>query len=231
MQTSHPSVLAVAFLAIAGASVPGARGADTSDDRHSSGSAEPASGRPRLTLAFVDCAGLPDGLLSAVQAETAALVAAMGVDADTRTLPPGSDLDPEAVTLIVLDAATSPHLPRGVMGAVQRQGAIPALWIYSANVAAGSRLGWNVRARWTAFDRAAFATAMARVAVHEVVHLVCPWREHDRHGLMAGVLDQGTLTGSRLPFSRELRRDFTLGVDALAGDAFSVARGVPAPRH
>jgi hypothetical protein len=149
----------------------------------------------------------------------------MGVEAEIRTLAPGADLDPDAITLILMNAAAPTHLNPGVMGAVQRQSAIPALWVFSANVASGSRLAWTTRARWSPRERDTFATAMARVAVHEVVHLVCPWRGHEPHGLMADVLDAATLTGTRLPFTRELRRDFTLGVDALAGGVFPVARG------
>jgi hypothetical protein len=216
-------VLAVAFLVLGAASVRPAHGMDASDLR--SFDRQPAPpGRPRLTLAFVDYAVLPARMLDAFQAETVALVASMGVDVDVRTLRPGSDLDVRAITLIVMDGeAPSPRM-RGVMGAVQRQGALPALWIYSASVAAGSRLGWKRRDRWSPGDRETFARAMARVAVHEVVHLVCPWRVHDRQGLMAGVMDTSTLTSSRLPFTSELRRDFGLGVDALSGAAYPLAR-------
>lgn len=215
-------VLAVAFLTVAGASVPAAHGLDAADlpsfdpQGHS-------SGRP-LTLAFVDYAVLPTETLEALQSETVALVAAMGVDVDVRTLRPGSDLDVRAITLIVMDGEAPSRQMRGVMGAVQRQGALPALWIYSANVAAGTRLGWKGRDRWSASDRDAFVRAMARVAVHEVVHLVCPWRDHDREGLMASVMDRSTLTSARLPFTSELRRDFGLGVDALRGAAYPLAQ-------
>jgi hypothetical protein len=231
MEPTHRGLLAIAFLAITGASAAGAHGLDVFADVQWSGQAERDSARPRLTLAFVDCANLPPAMLAAVQAETVALVAAMGVHGEVRTLAPGSDLDPSAVTLIVMDGDASGRRMEGVMGAVQRQGVLPALWIYSANVAAGSRLGWRGRDGWSARDQDEFARAMARVAVHEVVHLVCPWRQHDRQGLMAAILDRRTLTGSRLPFTRELRRDFILGVDAPAGDAFSLARGGAEPRH
>jgi hypothetical protein len=229
MEPTRRGFLAIAFLAIAGASAVGAHGMDISEDLPSFG--HEGSGRPRLTLAFVDCANLPAGMLAAVQAETLALVAAMGVDGDVRTIAPGADLDPSAVTLIVMDGESPARSMAGVMGAVQRQGALPALWIFSESVATGSRLGWRGRDRWSARDADAFARAMARVAVHEIVHLVCPWREHDRQGLMAAILDRGTLTGSRVPFTRELRRDFMLGVDARAGAAFSVARGDASPHH
>ena len=231
MEPTRRGVLAAVFLAVAGASAPDARCMDISEDLLSYGTARSGSGRPRLTLAFVDCATLPPAMLAAVQKETVGLVASMGVDADVRTLAPGADLDTAAVTLILMDGQSPTRAMDGVMGAVQRQGVLPALWIYSANVAVGSRLGWRARGRWSAEDRDSFARAMARVAVHEVVHLVCPWREHDREGLMAAVMDRRTLIGSREPFTRELRRDFVLGVDRLAGDAFSVARGGPAPRH
>ena len=103
MEPTRRGFLVVAFLAVTGASAAGARGMDVTEDLLSSGAARRGSGRPRLTLAFVDCAKLPAALLQAVQEETVALVAAMGVDAHVRTLPPGSDLDPAAVTLIVMD--------------------------------------------------------------------------------------------------------------------------------
>jgi hypothetical protein len=231
MEPVHRGFLAIAFLAIAGASAVGAHGMDVSAGVQWPDRAERDSARPRLTLAFVDYARLPPAMLAAVQAETVALVAAMGVQGDVRTLAPGTDLDPSAVTLILMDGEAPARAMEGVMGAVQRQGVLPALWIYSANVAVGSRLGWRARDSWSARDQDAFARAMARVAVHEVVHLVCRWRQHDREGLMAAVLDHRTLTGSRLPFTRELRRDFMLGVDALAGHAFSLARGGAEPRH
>jgi hypothetical protein len=227
MEPIHRGVLAVAFLAITGAAAD-ARAVEVSEDTASPGR---RLVRPRLTLAFVDCAGLSPSLLSAVQEETVALVAAMGVDASVRTLAPGSDLDPAALTLIVMDGEPPTRAMEGVMGAVQRQGAIPALWIYSSSVAAASRLAWRVHESWPEDDRDAFARAMARVAVHEIIHLVCPWRGHDRQGLMAATMSRGTLTGTRLPFSRELRRDFMLGVDARVGDAFSLARGGLAPVH
>lgn len=216
-------VLAVAFLTVAGGSVPATQGMDASDLR-SFGPGGLSSGPPRLTLAFVDYAVLPPEAFHALQAETVALVAAMGVDVDVRTLQPGSDLDVRAITLIVMDGEAPSRRMRGVMGAVQRQGALPALWIYSANVAAGARLGWKTRDRWSASDRDAFTRAMARVALHEVVHLLCPWRAHDRQGLMASVMDRTTLTSSRVPFTTELRRDFGLGVDALRGAAYPMAQ-------
>jgi hypothetical protein len=222
MGPTHRGVLAVAFLTFAGGSVPASRGMDASDLRSFESRGTP-SARPRLTLTFVDYALRSAEIVDAFQAETAALVAAMGVDVDVRTLYPGAALDVGAITLIVMDGEAPSRQMRGVMGAVQRQGALPVLWIYSANVAAGSRLGWKARDRWSADDRDAFVRAMARVAVHEVVHLVCPWRAHDRRGLMAGVMDRSTLTSSRLPFTSDLRRDFGLGVDALRGASFPLA--------
>ena len=231
MQRSRRGFLAIAALAIAVASVPPARGMDRADDLQASGFGPRASDRPRLTLTFVDFTELPEDISAALQAEVTDLVATLGVAADIQTMPPGSLLDTDAITLIVLPGVAPANLTRGVMGAVQREGASRVLWIYASSVAAGTRLGWGDRRRWSVQQREDFATALARVAVHEVVHLVCPWRDHDDQGLMAGMLTHASLTGSRIPFSRELRREFTLGVDSMAGAAFSVARGGPAPRH
>jgi hypothetical protein len=232
MQRSHLGVLAIASLAIAGASVPCARGLEPFGDLPPFGLAgSHAAGRPRLAVVFVDYSGLSDPMLAAVQAETASLVADLGVEADVDSLPPGAVLEPGAVTVILMNGTAPGHMTKGVMGAVQREGSMRVLWIYSSNVAAAARLTWSKRSRWSGRDRDGFATAMARVAVHEVVHLVCPWRGHDDHGLMAGVVGWETLTGSRVSLAPGLRRDFGLGVDALSGAAFAVAHGEPAPRH
>jgi hypothetical protein len=181
------------------------------------------SGRPRLTLTFVDFGSLPAATLAAVQEESARILGALDVEADLRTSAPGATLDPDEVTLIVMDGWPPGRLRPGVMGAVQRQGSARVLWIYPANVAAGIALGWEGRHAWPDPDRDAFATAMARVAVHEVVHLVCPWRGHDRKGLMSAMLDRKALVGSRIPVSSDLRRDVSLGVAGMAGDGFRMA--------
>lgn len=229
MHWCRANLLAIASLAVA-ASAPDARGLDMSDDLDASVFASRASSPPRLTLTFVDCAELPGEMLAAVQAETAALITALGVAAETRTQLPGSELDPAALTLIVMNTSAPGRLSRGVMGAVQRRSTIRSLWIFPENVAAGARLGWKARNRWSVREREIFSKAMGRVAFHELVHLICPWRGHDGRGLMAGVLDNATLTGSAIPFTRGLRRDFARGVDALAGVALPVAGTQPAGR-
>jgi hypothetical protein len=110
------------------------------------------------------------------------------------------------------------------MGVVRREGSARVLWVYSAGVAAGARLPWEGRSKWLSQQRSSFARAMARVAVHEVVHLVCPGRDHDRDGLMAQTLGAARLTGPSLPVGLALRRDFAAGVEALLGRPFVVAR-------
>jgi hypothetical protein len=65
---------------------------------------------------------------------------------------------------------------------------------------------------------------MARVAVHEVVHLVCPGRDHDPDGLMAQTLGAARLTGPSMPVSLALRRDFAAGVEAILGRSSVMAR-------
>jgi hypothetical protein len=231
MHRSRAGVLALMALAVAAGSRTHAWTMEREDDFPAFGLTGRAPDRPRLRLAFVNYTTLPAGMLAAVQRETAGLIGTLGVDADIRTQPLGSTLDPDGVTLILLDRTAPSRLASGVMGAVQRERTTRALWVYSATVAAGTRLGWGGRGRWSLVERESFARAMARVAVHEVVHLVCPWREHDPEGLMAGVLDHATLSGDPVPFARDLRRDFVLGVDSLAGAAFSVAREGSDPQH
>lgn len=223
MQRSRARVLAIALASLA---LPVPRAAAQEGLRPYG----PMEERPRLPLTFVDYAQLPAETLAAVQDHAAQVVAALGAEAEFATRPPGATLDPETVTLIVMNDRSPRQLRRGVMGAVQRKGSARVLWIYAGSVAAGTGLRWEDRPRWSAAEGAAFATAMARVAVHEVVHLVCPWRGHDAQGLMAGVLDREALTGSNVPVSFDLRRDFSLATLAMSGDPLRMARdGSPGP--
>lgn len=188
------------------------------------GGAPGSSPRPHLPLTLVDFAGLPGAVLSSLRDEIAALAATLGVEAELRTVPPGSLLDPGALTLILMNGTAPPALTPGVMGAVERRGTAPALWIFPAGVAAGAGIPWQARPRWSARQWFTFATALARVAFHEIVHLVCPWRDHDANGLMAGRLDARTLTRGRPRVAPDLRRDFAAGLDAWGGATPQVAQ-------
>jgi hypothetical protein len=188
------------------------------------------SSRPRLPLTLVDFAGLPGEVVSSVGDEIALLATTLGVEAELRAVPPGAVVDAGALTVILMNGPAPATLTPGVMGAVQRQGTTPALWIYPASVAAGARLRWEERPRWSDRQRSAFATALARVAVHEIVHVVCPGRVHDADGLMAGRLDAKALTQARPRVPLGLRRDFTAGLDAWGGAALRVAQRAGLPR-
>ena len=126
-------------------------------------------------------------MLAAVQRETAGLIGTLGVDADIRTQPPGSTLDPDGVTLILLDRTAPSRLASGVMGAVQRERTTRALWVYSATVAAGTRLGWGGASGGPSSSASPSPVPCARGGSRGRAPS-CPWREHDPEGLMAGVL-------------------------------------------
>lgn len=217
-------VLAFAFLILASLSAPPSSATPAPDRLQTPAPFGLGAARPRLALGLVDFAGLPAEALASLREETAALTASLGVDADLVALPPGAVLEARAVTLILMNGGAPTPLKPGVMGAAQREGTTRALWIYSAGVAAGARLDWGRRNRWTGRERRVFATALARVAVHEIVHVVCPWRAHDDEGLMAGTLDSAALTGVSIPVSFELGRAFAAGVDALAGGSVALVR-------
>lgn len=210
----HPCIPLIALVAMLAP-----RAAQARDGRR-----ERTPSAPRLTLTFVDFARLPPETLAGFQQESAELMARLGVQTELRSAPPGATLDADGVTLIVMDGFSPRRMRAGVMGAVQRQGAARVLWIFPGSVADGAGLAWDQRRAWSSRDHAAFLTAMARVAIHEVVHLTCPWREHDRRGLMAAVLDRASLVGSGIPLSSELRRDVALGVAGLSGDSRQMAR-------
>jgi hypothetical protein len=221
MQRSRTSVLSSLVLAAAAHAAP-AHARDADELR--TPSFLRAIERPRLSLACVDFVGLPSAVLDGIRTEATALLADLGVEASITFQPPAASLDPRAVTLILMNGTAPAQLKREVMGVVRREGSARVLWVYSAAVAAGARLSWESRLRWRPRERSGFALAMARVAVHEVVHLVCPGRDHDPDGLMAQTLGAARLTGARIPVSLALRREFAAGVQAIWGRSLVVAR-------
>jgi hypothetical protein len=137
--------------------------------------------------------------------------------------------DPRDLLVIVMPGDPGPLLKRTVMGAVQRDAPTRALWVFPRTIAAALGLAADAPAAGTPAERAAFARALGRVVAHEVVHLMCPWREHDRSGLMAARMSRATLQGKPFHPAASLRRDFVLGAAAQADRSSRVAQLDGAP--
>jgi hypothetical protein len=164
-----------------------------------------------LQLAVVDLRELPRELLRAAWDQTAAVLDRLGARLRIRWAAPGDVQDGSALTVVLLPGRPGPRLKATVLGVVQPAGAPRVLWLFPEVVAGALGLPDAARAAWTPQEQAVLATALGRVTAHELVHLVCPWRAHDREGLMAERMSQAILRGGRLEIDDALRRDFERG--------------------
>ena len=178
---------------------------------------------PLVRLSLIDLYGLTTDVGAGASGEAAVLLDRLGARIEVRSKRPSEAHDPRDLLVVVMPGDPGPLLKRTVMGAIQRDAPTRALWVFPRTIAAALGLALDPSA-WTAADRTRFATALGRVVAHEVVHLTCPWRDHDRSGLMAARMSRATLHGEALDLEDELRRDFVLGAAAQADRSPLVAR-------
>jgi hypothetical protein len=213
MRSSRRCSLAVALSC--GVLVPVAQGLDLAGEA-AYGAAAPAPAvdhAPLVRLSLLDLYGLAPDVVGRAEAEAAAVLGLLGGRAELGRARPGDTHDPRALLIVVMPGDPGPLLRRTVLGAVQRDSPTRVLWIFPRTIAAALGLTGDAAGRPTG-ERAAFAIALGRVIAHEVVHLTCPWREHDRSGLMAARMTRALLRGAAVPVEAALRRDFVLGATA-----------------
>ena len=179
---------------------------------------------PLVRLSLIDLHGLTPDVTAGASAEAVGLLDRLGARIEVRSKRPSEAHDPRDVLVVVMPGDPGPLLERSVLGAIQRDAPTRALWVFPRTIAAALGLAVDPAA-WTAVGRARFATALGRVVAHEIVHLTCPWRDHDPSGLMAARMSRATLRGDAIDLEDELRRDFVLGASARAGRSALVARG------
>jgi hypothetical protein len=178
---------------------------------------------PLVRLSLVDLQGLSPDVSGGASAEAAVVLGRLGARVQVRSKRPGDAHDPRDLLVVVMPGHPGPLLERTVLGAIQRDAPTRALWVFPRTIAAALGLAGDAAA-WTAAERARFATALGRVVAHEIVHLTCPWRDHDRSGLMAARMSRATLRGGALDLEAELRRDFVLGASVQAGRSRQASR-------
>jgi hypothetical protein len=232
MRPSRRWSLAVVLSLAAAVPARPARGLDVSGeaDYGSPAVPSPSDDPPLVRLSLVDLYGLAADVGAPAAAEAAAVLEGLGARTEVRRKAPSDAHDARDLLVVVMPGDPGPLLQRNVLGAVQRDAPTRALWVFPRTIAAALGLSTNA-AGWTAPDRARFATALGRVVAHEIVHLTCPWREHDRSGLMAARMSRATLRGEALDLEDELRRDFVLGAVAQAGGSPRVAGRSLAASH
>jgi hypothetical protein len=193
-------------------------------DHGASASASSPDEAPLVRLSFIDLYGLSPQVSDGASAEAAGLLDRLGARFQIRSKRPGDAHDPRDLLVVVMPGDPGPLLERNVLGAVQRDAPTRALWVFPRTIAAALGLGPGPAEAWTAEERTRFATAIGRVVAHEIVHLACPWRDHDRFGLMAARMSRATLRGDPLDFEASLRRDFVLGASVLSAGSRQASR-------
>jgi hypothetical protein len=165
--------------------------------------------RPVLSLVWVDVVRLAPSAYPHAAREAADLIARMGVQAVMRQAAYDAVLEERELAVIVLPRhPTSSGRPL-VMGATRRGVPTRAVWIYLEGVA--GTLGLGPPALWSPVQQREGGRAMARVAVHELVHAVVPALPHAPQGLMAERM------------SRRLLLSDELALEAATGAAFRAA--------
>lgn len=180
-----------------------------------------------LQLAVVDLRELPREVLRAAWSQTAAVLGRLGARLRVRRAAPGDVQDASDITVVLLPGRPGPQLKETVLGVVQPAGAPRVLWLFPEVIAAALELPDAARSRWTPEEQATLAVGLGRVTAHELVHLVCPWRPHDREGLMAERMSQTILRGGPLRLDDALRRDFARGTVRAARDQGTDDRSSP----
>ena len=225
MRSSRRCSLAVVLSVAAVVPTRLARGLDLSGeaDYGAPAAAPSPDDAPLVRLSLIDLHGLTPDVGAGASGEAAAVLDRLGARIEVRSKRPAEAHDPRDLLVVVMPGDPGPLLARTVLGAIQRDAPTRALWVFPRTIAAALGLALDPSA-WTAAERARFATALGRVVAHEVVHLTCPWRDHDRSGLMAARMSRATLRGEALDLDDELRRDFVLGAAAQANRSPLVAR-------
>lgn len=223
MRWSRPFLLAVALAAAAG---PRLQGLELDPGPQARAAAEAVA--PLLEIAVVDLDELAPDALRAAWSQTAAVLERLGSRARIRPAAPEDVQAPDEITVVLMPGLPGPQLRPTVLGAVRRTAAPRVLWLFPEAVAASLGLPTAARAASTPQEQAMLAVALGRVAAHELVHLVCPSRPHDRDGLMAERMSQAILRGGPLAIDDALRRDFERGVlHAAARNRVADARSAP----
>ena len=223
MSGSRTFLLAVAFAA---AAVPRAQGLELDPGPRALAAVEAVA--PLLEIAVVDLGDMAPDVLRAAWSQTAAVLERLGSRARIRSAAPDDIQAPGDITVVLMPGRPGPQLRPTVLGVVRRAAGPRVLWLFPEAVAAALGNPTPATAASTPNEQATLATALGRVAAHELVHLLCPSRPHDREGLMAERMSQSVLRGGPLTIDDALRRDFERGaLHAAARNRVAGARSSP----
>jgi hypothetical protein len=159
----------------------------------------------RLRFAWYDVSGAVPGAFGVTRAEASRLLGRMGIRSEWRRGRTGEGGAPEEIRVIVLNRpGRRAGASRSTMGAVQRGGVAPSLWVYLPSVI--TALGWSPAAIGPGSAlgrRRELGLALGRVVAHEIVHLLAPQLPH-AGGLMSSSLNRKQLLAAEIPIDAEV---------------------------
>jgi hypothetical protein len=168
--------------------------------------------RPHLRLVWFDPASAAPFAYSGVSGEVRSILGAAGVDVVWEEGTAGP-LAPGAIAVILLNAEPARVALRPyVMGCAVKGEGRSVLWVNLTTVARMLGLDPRSHVAWSGRERRDVATALGRVAAHEIVHVVAPELPHARQGLLSATLDRYHLVYQRLRLDADSADGFLRGM-------------------
>jgi len=164
-----------------------------------------AAKRPSLRLVWVDVHKIAEAVRPVAFAETTILLESAGVDLEWEKNDGRQRDVRDGEVQVVLLPEPMPPLRRHIMGAAQ-PGAygVRVVWVFLASVREALGLPRRASGLLRPIEMRRLARALARVILHEVVHVTDPARPHAARGLLAARLDRPFLESGRLEIETEL---------------------------
>lgn len=157
------------------------------------GRAAPAT----LPLVWIDVYGVARGARPAALAEASALLAPVGVHIDWEVSDTGQRTVRDGEVQVVILPSPPPSLGPHIMGAAQPSPeGIRVVWVFASPVRAALGLHPRATEALRPQDTRRLGRALARVMLHEIVHVARPGRPHSHRGLMAPRLSRSMLEGA-----------------------------------
>ncbi len=168
--------------------------------------ADPAPGIP---LAYLDQGQLSDGVRDAMRAEVARILEDAGIAVDEFTreqLDEGRQpVDGVLVSILVWDKhPTYWKLQENTQGVTIPGETVPSV-VYVFYPVVLRQLGIETK-RSASYTDEKIGRALARVAVHEIVHAFCPDHKHTRWGIMGHIQGAKSLTDTGTTLGRSAAR-------------------------
>jgi hypothetical protein len=165
-------------------------------------------------LVWIDVSQSVEFAFEPMAADVDSLLGKVGVDVAWTRAGPSMSVTADTFRVILLGSeGPRPWGKHPVMGSVMPgPSPPPTVWIDLPNVL--SALGLQKGASQTFFEKRDIGRALARVIVHELVHVVLPARPHSRSGLLAAQLGRDVLLWPGTEIEPALAAPFLAGLAA-----------------